>query len=214
MGDAASVNKSISEAPFPLTEVDKWVLSQTDEEFQKHGWEELKTIIATNNLSVLKRKPSDLRRYIKWTTEIKAEYGSMTQYILAKRLPSSWGWPPFSVASSIAFADPTDYHVLLNDWPYGLEPNITHLVVWSRTGIPVDNVNGDLTPESRALVDSFVKRYFVDVLGQGGEDRVMWFKNWVSLQSVRTLEHVHVLVRDVDDDILERWTGERPKRDQ
>jgi hypothetical protein len=33
------------EAPFPLTAVDKWVLSQTDEEFHKHDWEELKGII-------------------------------------------------------------------------------------------------------------------------------------------------------------------------
>jgi hypothetical protein len=33
------------EAPFPLTAVDKWVLSQTDEEFHKHDWEELKEII-------------------------------------------------------------------------------------------------------------------------------------------------------------------------
>ena len=33
------------EAPFPLTEVDKWVLSQTDEEFHKHDWQDLKEII-------------------------------------------------------------------------------------------------------------------------------------------------------------------------
>lgn len=33
------------EAPFPLTDVDKWVLSQTDEEFKYHNWEELKDII-------------------------------------------------------------------------------------------------------------------------------------------------------------------------
>jgi hypothetical protein len=36
---------SVEEAPFPLTEVDKWVLSQTDEEFKCHDWEDLKTII-------------------------------------------------------------------------------------------------------------------------------------------------------------------------
>lgn len=35
----------VEDAPFPLTDVDKWVLSQTDEEFKKHGWEELKEII-------------------------------------------------------------------------------------------------------------------------------------------------------------------------
>ena len=33
------------EAPFPLTDTDKWVLSQTDEEFQLHNWDELKEII-------------------------------------------------------------------------------------------------------------------------------------------------------------------------
>lgn len=40
MGDQAG-----EEAPFPLTDVDKWVLSLTDEEFKYHNWEELKEII-------------------------------------------------------------------------------------------------------------------------------------------------------------------------
>jgi hypothetical protein len=31
--------------PFPLTEVDKWVLSQTDEEFHLHDWDELRNIV-------------------------------------------------------------------------------------------------------------------------------------------------------------------------
>jgi hypothetical protein len=51
MGDAAIPSDAApsfphqDESPFPLTEVDKWVLSQTDEEFHCHDWEELKTII-------------------------------------------------------------------------------------------------------------------------------------------------------------------------
>ncbi|KAM4055263.1 hypothetical protein HRG_006059 [Hirsutella rhossiliensis] len=200
------------EAPFPLTNVDKWVLSQTDDEFKKHGWTDLEQIIETNNLSVLKRKPSDLRRYIKWTADIKAQYGSMSQYILANRLPQSWGQPPFTPSSQVPFASPADYKVLLNDWPYGLDPEITHIVVWSRTPIPTDPETGDMTPESRALVQNFVKMYFVDALGPGGGKQVLWFKNWVALQSVRSLEHFHILVRDVGDDTLERWTGERRGR--
>jgi hypothetical protein len=31
--------------PFPLTEVDKWVLSLTDDEFHYHDWEDIKKII-------------------------------------------------------------------------------------------------------------------------------------------------------------------------
>jgi hypothetical protein len=38
------------EAPFPLTDVDRWVLSQTDEEFKYHDWEELKDIIGEDVL--------------------------------------------------------------------------------------------------------------------------------------------------------------------
>jgi hypothetical protein len=218
----------VEEAPFPLTDVDRWVLSQTDEEFKKHDWDELRVIIgmcccvldssgtflilnlATNNLSILKRKPSDLRRYMKWTSETKAEYGSMTQYLLTHRLPKTWGMPPFVPKSATPFEDPSDYRVLLNDWPYGLSPSITHIVVWSRTIIPTDAETGDMTPSSRSIVEEFVKRYFADSLGPDGDRQVMWFKNWVALQSVRTLEHVHVMVQGVDKETLLEWTDERP----
>ncbi|KAB5570487.1 hypothetical protein GE09DRAFT_1217920 [Coniochaeta sp. 2T2.1] len=206
-GDNAN-NVTVEDSPFPLTETDKYVLSLTDEEYQYHYWDELKEIIETNHLSVLKRKPSDLRRYMKWTAETKAEYGSMTNYLLAHRLPTTWGRPPFQPASTIPFDDPSDYRVLINDWPYGFGPGITHIVVWSRTTIETDPKTGDMTPESRKIVNDFVKRFFVDKLGPGGEDRAMWFKNWVALQSVRALEHIHVMVRDVDSEQLAEWTKE------
>ena len=69
----------------------------------------------------------------------------------------------------------------------------------------VDDVRGDVTPESRRLIEDYVDRYFVQDL-QRGWDQVMWFKNWVSLQSVRGVDHVHVLVRDVPENVLRRWT--------
>ena len=49
MGEHTSVeqqgNQLEKEAPFPLTDVDKWVLSQNDEDFHLHDWNELKEII-------------------------------------------------------------------------------------------------------------------------------------------------------------------------
>ena len=167
-------------------------------------------IVETNNLSILKRRPSDLRRYIKWTAETKAEYGTMTQYLLVHRLPKTWGAPPFTPKSAVPFKDPSDFRVLHNDWPYALSPGINHIVVWLRTVIPTDPETGDMTPESRAIVESFIQRYFVDSLGPGGDGQVMWFKNWVALQSVRSLEHIHVLVRDIDQKTLDKWTEALP----
>lgn len=43
MGD----NPAPEAAPFPLTKVDKWVLSQTDDEYTCHTWDELREIIGT-----------------------------------------------------------------------------------------------------------------------------------------------------------------------
>lgn len=146
---------------------------------------------------------------MKWTAETKAQYGNMTNYLLVHRLPASWGAPPFKPASDIPFHDPSDYRVLINDWPYGFTAGITHIVVWSRTVIPTDPESGDMTPKSRQTVADFVKRYFVDSLGPGGEEHVLWFKNWVALQSVRSLEHIHVMVRDVEPEIVENWTREQ-----
>lgn len=146
-----------------------------------------------NNLSVLQRKPSDLQRYMKWTAEIKIEYGSMSNYLMKHRLPKAWGSPPFKPTSTTPFEDPSDYRVLINDWPYGMMPNMTHIVVWSRTTIPTDPETGDMTTESRDTVKNFVKRFFVDKLGPGGDDKVLWFKNWVALQSVRALERMYNL---------------------
>lgn len=42
MGDSADNQ----DPPFPLTETDKYVLSQTDEEYRYHTWEELEEIIS------------------------------------------------------------------------------------------------------------------------------------------------------------------------
>lgn len=145
---------------------------------------------------------------MKWTAETKAAYGTMTNYLLENRLPKAWGSLPFTPISQIPFAESSDYRVLKNDWPYGLTPDITHIVVWTRTLIPTDPDTGDVTLESRRLIQDFVKRFFIDKLGPGGEDRVMWFKNWVALQSVRSLEHIHVLVRDVEPVVIEEWTIE------
>lgn len=51
MGDIPSNDASIEEKyPFHLTELDKWTLAQTDEEFKKHDWDELKRIIGESRV--------------------------------------------------------------------------------------------------------------------------------------------------------------------
>lgn len=182
-------------------------------------------LTARNDLGALKRKPSDLRRYLAWSAEIKAQHGSILNYICQHRLqwplpsfPGSGvntvhGGPVLAYKDPRPFADPEDYRILRNDWPYGLKPGISHLIVWLRTPFEVKSDEGHLTEESRGLIERFVREKFVNRLAEDGrfsdpESHVLWFKNWVGLQSVRALEHVHILVRDVPEEILYEWSGE------
>ena len=41
------------EAPFPLTDVDRWVLSQKDENWHFHDWEDLKEIIGEQMFNLI-----------------------------------------------------------------------------------------------------------------------------------------------------------------
>lgn len=164
---------------------------------------------ANNTLEELKRLPSDLRRYLAWSHNVKRQYNGIANFVIQERLrwqPLSPQPPPlFAHESPIPFEVRSDYAVLLNDWPYGFEPGISHILVWSKTPIATDETRGDVTPESRRLIEEFVERFFVEELGEGGRERVLWFKNWVSLQSVRGVDHVHVLVKDAPADLLSKW---------
>ncbi|QIW96083.1 hypothetical protein AMS68_001601 [Peltaster fructicola] len=201
----------LANPPFPLTAIDRQLLAMKDEDFHRIDWSDLQRIIANNALEELKRLPSDLRRYLLWSHETKLVYGSITSFVVRERLR----WLPshsvtadeplsatsFSHHSPVPFNDRRDYAVLLNDWPYGFANDISHIVVWSRTPIAVDDNIGDVTIDSRDAIAGFVRHYF------GDTSEILWFKNWVKLQSVRGVDHVHVLVKKATSRQLQEWTS-------
>ena len=181
---------------------------------------EAKNDTENNRLDVIRRKPSERLVYKAWCKDTIATYGSITAYMCTKRLQ----WTPLPVSSAetgplfdacdpTPFGDPRDYKILRNDWPYGsFEAGITHLIVWSKSRIPTDKETGLVTPESRQLIETFVQKTFIGKLereGSEAREKVVWFKNWVALQSVPGLEHIHVLVKDVPESIIDEWTGEK-----
>lgn len=207
------------DSPIPLTAVDRHNISITDNEFTPHTWENLKEIIGSNKLEKLVRWPSDTRRYMKWTADTKKEYGSIMNFVTKERLK----WTPtntpgtamtFDFESPIPFENVNDYKTMPNDWPYGLDQGISHLIVWLKNRLEIQPPPGDLTPKGRAQVNAFIDKEFVKPVAEltGEGDNVIWFKNWVALQSVPGIDHVHVLLRNVPKSIIDdRWTkGEQP----
>ncbi|KNG51229.1 hypothetical protein DDE82_007425 [Stemphylium lycopersici] len=204
--------------PFALTAIDWQQLSLTDAEFTPHSWSNLQELIGANRLEDLKRWPSSLKAYLAWTAHAKERWGGVMPYLLGQRLfweelddedDDGHGGAKglrFKMRNQTPLTHTDDYAILRNDWPYAFEPGISHIVVWCKNRLPVDPDTGALSERGRQMVSDFVKREF---RGKAGEDRegekVLWFKNTTDLQSVRSLEHVHVLVRDVDEEVLGRW---------
>lgn len=158
---------------------------------------------------------------MKWSNETKAKYGTVPNFIIKERLKwtpvdgASKG-PVFHCESKMPFEDERDYKILPNDWPYGLAEGVTHIIVWLKTRLAAEPTRGDLVDESRRQVEQYVKKTFIDPLRYlpgPAEEKVMWFRNWTALQSVPGLEHVHVLVRDVPQEVILGWTnGETMKQ--
>ncbi|KAI5838232.1 hypothetical protein DFP73DRAFT_503375 [Morchella snyderi] len=186
-----------------ITDKDAEQLEIADENFKLMTWEDLKLIIENNRLEDLKRVPSDLRRYISWSNKTREKYGTIQAFVLKERL----GWKDLKPKDSTPFACEADTKVLINDWPYGNAPGILHIVCWTKAPIatqPDSIPAGDLTPESREIIDSYVNRTFKQRLGK---ENVLWFKNWASIQSVRSVEHIHVLVRGASEEFLKSVIG-------
>lgn len=168
-------------------------------------------MLANDKLDLFKRLPSHLRRYLRWSVAIKAQYGGILPFICKERLRWKYNQAGLPFENPIPFANTLDYCVRLNDWPYGVAPGIHHLVVWLKTPFPV-GTDGELTTESNILIETFIRATFMQRLAgedhpDPPEDRVLWFKNWAALQSVSALEHFHVMVRDASTDLLQSWVG-------
>ena len=78
---------------------DRGILSTPDSQYHRLTWAEVREIIRTNRIDLLQRVPSELRAYLQCMAKLKAEWGSVINYIQSERLqwqnmtPSG---PPFT----------------------------------------------------------------------------------------------------------------------
>jgi hypothetical protein len=94
--------------------------------------------------------------------------------------------------------------ILYNDWPYGLDPEIIHLVIWTKFELTEDPSTDDLTPEARREIDNYMQKTFSGKVKPGS---VIWFKNWTSLKSVHAVEHFHVMLYNPDPEFIREITN-------
>ncbi|KAJ5693143.1 hypothetical protein N7462_002566 [Penicillium macrosclerotiorum] len=168
-------------------------LATPDAHYQRQNWEmaSLCRVLGTNRIDRFQRVPSGLRKYLAYMAQIKAEYGSVMRFVLQERLGWGDGSPEGFQPRGRPFEFAEDMRVLYNDWPYGVDTDIVHLVVWTKFEFADDPATGDLTAEAREAIEQYVQRTFCSRVAPA---QVVWFRNWKSLKSVHAVEHFHVML--------------------
>lgn len=191
-----------------VNDKDRGIISTRQEDYALMTWPEVRTLVADNQLQLFQRTPLALRRYLDYGWGLKKTYGSAVNFVLQERLR----WDPEELAVKAVqtanktpdFSQTDDVTVLCNDWPYGLDERIVHLVVWTKFALPDDPATGDLTDDARAAIEAYVQQTFRAELPA---DSVVWFKNWKSLKSVLLVEHFHVMIFDPPAAFIDRITN-------
>ncbi|OCL14749.1 hypothetical protein AOQ84DRAFT_330528 [Glonium stellatum] len=180
-------------------EKDRRLIGTPDSDYKRLSWQEVQEIIRLNRVDLFHRVPSDLRKYRQYTHKLIKEYGSILNFIVRERLH----WPDLKQKGA-PFEYPEDIKILYNDWPYGVDDKIIHLVIWTKFILEEDPVTGDLTIKARKEIDDFVNKTF---RSRVKPENVIWFKNWASLKSVHAVEHFHVMLYNPDIAFLEEITN-------
>ncbi|KAL2877752.1 hypothetical protein SGCOL_006914 [Colletotrichum sp. CLE4] len=186
-----------------LSAKDVGILSTPDDAYRRQTWTEVRRLVETNRLDLFQRVPSELRRYRLFIHSLIKEHGSVMNFVLRRRL----GWEEGELGSTGGkrpFEEAGDYRILHNDWPYGIDARIVHLVVWTKFELEENPATGDLTERARGEIDRFVEGTFRARTKAG---TVIWFKNWRSLKSVHAVEHFHVMLFDPDPAFIREITN-------
>jgi len=188
------------------------ILSTKNEDFKRLSWMEVQDLACTNRIDLFQRSAAQLRGYREYTSQLKKTHGSVLSFIQQERLR----WDDVTPSGEKQFTNPADFKILYNDWPYLIEQDVKHLVVWTKFRIDEDEATGEVTEEEKTLIEEFITRTFCvsdsNPKGKMNRDQIVWFKNWRSLKSVHELEHFHIMLYKSPVGLLEAVTGgDRPR---
>lgn len=162
------------------------------------SWAEVREVMASNALEKLGRLPEQLARYRQQTEVMRSEFGTVGDFILHHR----FGFPYLTrpedgkkyVVVPSSSGRRTDDHGggegvprttsggskrvvwAKNDFPYALEADISHFLLWSLQPLPPQQL------------EQLIQQHVVP------DEEFVYFVNPPALQSVQNVFHAHVLV--------------------
>lgn len=139
-------------------------------------WEQIKAVVASGQVQRLGRNPQQRAEYRAWRADLLTRFASVADFLRDKLF--GYGLHKDEDGRLVSNPPPAGSARVLwrpNDFPYHFEPGVEHHILWCERGQPTDE-----------MVDAAIARE------RQGWETVSWV-NPVGLQSVRGLDHAHVL---------------------
>lgn len=188
-----------------------------------YTWQEVKDIVRENKLEKFARSLHQTDNYHKFKKQLQMSHTTIFKHLLANELKwyeakdnGDMEWddvirnavPDNQIVvypgSYKLFTNRDDLKIVPNHFPYYFEDDVVHLCVWSKLRIEPDQASpiGDISPATREVIEKYVSKTFVKAMGIAREN-ILWFKNWEALQSVKSISHLHVIVKGMTQEQLE-----------
>ncbi|ORX48092.1 hypothetical protein BCR36DRAFT_584406, partial [Piromyces finnis] len=153
-------------------------------------WEEMKYIVEKNSVEVMVRSPADEAVYMNWMKVLKKKYSSINDYIkivvmgyseiIDEKTGIRKAFEPKSDTKKLIFESEDVYYTIRrNDFPYWLEPNIGHFVLWTS--------------------EEFTREHAGKILHEKfPESDIIYFSNTPDKKSVKGVCHYQIFTRPKD----------------
>lgn len=146
------------------------------------NWDEAREIVKQRDYARLVRTDAQLQEYLKYMDECRTRYLAVDDYLRHV----VFGWRVSSVAvdggARLKADEPAmrDRQVIFkfNDYPYAFTPDVLHYCLWSTHEMTEAQVDTHLAQSLNARTHEW-----------------LWFCNPPSQKSIRTIWHIHCLVR-------------------
>ena len=182
-------------------------------------WSQIQQIVNANQLESFARSEEQYNSYQNFKHDLSTNGITINDHVLKDELQwkpndirhqSSTPSPPeysTSQPQDLIFYNPDDIKIIYNKFPYYFEDSVVHLCIWSKLTIPndVNSTVGDISPLTKQIIERYLQKTFIDK-GISKQDLV-WFRNWSSLQSIRSVSHIHVLLHNVDNSFITKLIG-------
>jgi len=144
---------------------------------KKLSWSEIQTFVKAGEYHLLGRTKEDFIIYKEWHKKILLEYDSMTDYILHTMFHYDVIENNNKKRAELKDDLPKQVFLRLNDFPYSLEDDIVHHILWYSTStIPKKEIENILMSQLPCC-------------------EYLYFENPVHLRSIRSIHHLHVFSR-------------------